>query len=127
MSTTRKPHPIESLSFVYDRAPKSRTNVQRCLWHVQPTGNYDGDCHTGQLFAIEYLRYRVECEESTPLLALIIRDMPKGGEHTGIEVGFLELLDIAAHGGHHHAEQTFGAGARVNTAPLSTSGQTALW
>jgi hypothetical protein len=100
MTTARKPHPVASLPFVADRAPNSRSNLRRCFWNVQPTGNYNEDCHTGYGFAIEYLRYRQEREESTPLLPSIVHDMPKGRErepsHYGIEVGFLLLMDCAA-------------------------------
>jgi hypothetical protein len=98
MTTARKPHPVLSLPFVADRAPTSRGNLRRCFWNVQPTGNYSEDCLTGYSFAVEYLRYRQEREESTPLLAPIVCDMPKRekNEHAGIEVGFLLLMDHAA-------------------------------
>src|ERR1700722_16908709 len=107
MSAPRKPHPIESLSFVLDRAPHSRTNVNRCFWAVQPTGDYGHDCQLGGDLAIEYLRFQAEEARLLPGsphgdLGLIVQDMPS--EHTGIEVGFLHLIDHAARHGLSAAE-----------------------
>jgi len=96
MSAPRKPHPIESLPFVEDRVPKSQTDIRRCFWNVQPTGDYGEDCNTGQKFAIEYLRYQVSFD-SGGHLAFIVGHMPR--ETTGIEVGFLSIIDIAAKSG----------------------------
>ena len=95
MSATRKAHPFESLSFVLDRAPNSRSDKQRCFWHVEPTGDYGEECKIGQRLAIEYLRYRQRADPGGHgVLGLIVRDMPP--EHTGIEVGFLHIIDHAA-------------------------------
>jgi len=101
MSAPRKPHPIESLPFVEDRVPKSQTDIRRCFWNVQPTGDYGEDCRTGSRFAIEYLRYQVSFDSSGHL-SLIMRDMPR--ETTGIEIGFLSIIDIAAKSGLAQAE-----------------------
>jgi hypothetical protein len=101
MTAPRKPHPIENLPFVFDRAAKSRTNVRRCFWHVEPTGRYDADCSTGERFAVEYLHYAAD--ENSNLLAHIVKDMPR--ETTGIEVGFLQLIGFAAQYGLPQAEQ----------------------
>jgi hypothetical protein len=89
MSAPRKPHPVESLSFVTDRAPKSSTNVRRCFWNVQPTGDFVEDCKLGQRLAIEYLRYRRTDPHGHGVLGFMVRDMPPN--HTGVEVAEMQL------------------------------------
>jgi hypothetical protein len=101
MSKPRLPHPIESLSFVVDRSPKHRSNVQRSFWNVQPTGNYGDDCDIGGALAIEYLRYLVQEARqfggAHGILGQITRDMPV--KRTGIEAGFFHFIDHAARHG----------------------------
>ena len=119
MTAPRKPHPIESLPFVRDRAPNSRTNMRRCFWHVEPTGEYDKDCRTGARFALDFLRYEAAGEPGSGYLALIVKDMPAGAP-TGIEVGFLQTIGYAAQFGLHQAERTAMMethGALVNQRP----------
>jgi hypothetical protein len=104
--TPRKPHPIESLSFVADGSPKSRVNVKRSFWNVEPTGDYAADCDTGSALAIEYLRF--EAEQATHgdthgHLGMIVEHMPD--KHTGIEVAFFHVIDHAARYGLHAAER----------------------
>ena len=105
MSAPRKPHPLESLSFVRDPAPNSRRNVQRCFWHVEPTGDYVVDGDMGARFAIELLRYQRAEEDGPSYLPLIVRDMPAGSSHTGIETGFLGTIGYAANFGLLQAEK----------------------
>jgi hypothetical protein len=101
MSPPRKPHPIEGLSFVADRSPRSRTDVRRCFWNVTPTGDYGLDGKIGGDLAIEYLRYQAEEARlfGSPHgdLGLIVPDMPS--EYTGIEIGFFHFIDHAARHG----------------------------
>jgi hypothetical protein len=103
MSAPNKPHPLSSLSFVLDRLPKSRTNVKRCFWHVQPIGNVLEDHATGERFAIEYLRFLVREGLQMGYLPAIVADMPT--EMAGIERGFLRMINYAATYGLPHAER----------------------
>jgi hypothetical protein len=103
MTEPRKPHPIESLPFVFDHAPKSRGNVKRSFWHVEPTGRYGEDCKTGTGFALELLRYQRKEDTGSSHLAAIVRHMPR--DLSGIEVGFLETIGYAAQFGLLQAER----------------------
>ena len=106
MSASRKPHPIEALSFVRDRAPQSRTDLRRCFWNVQSTGDHRRDGALGQALAIEYLRYLVDEAhqgDSHGYLGWIVTDMP--AQHTPIEIGFLHVIDHAARHGLIYAER----------------------
>jgi hypothetical protein len=103
MTEPRKPHPIESLPFVFDQAPKSRTNPKRSFWHVEPTGDFHKDCRKGSEFAFELLRYEQEEKSGTSFLAMIVRQMPR--DLSGIEVGFLETIGYAAQFGLLQAER----------------------
>ena len=84
---------ITALPFVQDQDGK------RCFWVVQPTGDYTADCRTGQEYALAFLDYSVR--SNSGVLQLIVPDMPK--EQSGIEVGFLELVSLAAAAGQRRA------------------------
>jgi hypothetical protein len=87
-------HPIADLPFVADRKkPFAPGQWPRCFWSVTPTGNYEADCRTGDEYALAYMRYRNATSEIGSL-ATIVKDMPR--DLTGIEVGFLQLMDYAA-------------------------------
>lgn len=57
-------------------------------WPVTPSGNYAQDCFTGECLAGEAVR-RMKQHGESPLLGWMVRDMPKGKEMSGIEIGFL--------------------------------------
>jgi hypothetical protein len=97
MSRPNKLHPITILPFVKDAAPKSRSDLRRSFWHVEPTGDYGEDCRIGHRYAIEYLRYELGERESPGYLGWIVKDMPD--KFGGIEVGFLNMVGrVARHG-----------------------------
>jgi hypothetical protein len=88
-----EPDPITKLPFVADRKkPFAPGQWPRCFWSVTPTGNYEADCRTGSHYALAYLRYRGTQQVSD--LPTIVKDMPR--DITGIEVGFLAMIDYAA-------------------------------
>jgi len=64
---------------------------RRCFWHVSPTGNYLADIETGNWLAVEYLDHD---QGGRPPLQWIVGDMPR--ELSGIEIGFLRLIGLAA-------------------------------
>jgi hypothetical protein len=100
---TRKPtpkrdgSPLDNLSFMAWGKPGER----RRFWNVHPTGDYIQDCDTGTRLALEYLF----CQETAEggCLAGIVGDMPR--ELTGVEVGFLDLMERAAYAGRDRAKQ----------------------
>ncbi|AWC22220.1 hypothetical protein CO731_01676 [Aminobacter sp. MSH1] len=92
---------VQYPSFTTDRPRAKGGQGRRCWWNVSPTGDYGKDCKTGEALALEYLRYE-ECAE-TPHLPMIVRDMPC--ELTGIEIGFLTAVSIAAAAGASRARQ----------------------
>jgi hypothetical protein len=101
MSAAR--HPIAGLPFVADRPPNDPAGLPRCFWSVKPIGDYEADCRTGNAHALAYLRYlRAEGSRGPGHLSLIVGDMPR--EITGIEVGFLSIIDHAARTGLPAAE-----------------------
>ena len=97
MSPPRKPHPIESLSFVKDRAPNSRSNLRRCFWSVEPTGDYQEDWRMGYRLAIEFLRYEVLDQGGPGHLQWVVGDM-RESPHDGIAGGFLNTVGYARRG-----------------------------
>lgn len=89
------PNPLD-LSFVAD-LPKSKSrDRRRCFWNVKPSGDYGKDCKAGEQFAIEYLAYD-EASRSPSILSLIVEDMPR--PLTGLEIGFLSIVAVAARSG----------------------------
>jgi len=54
-----------------------------------PNGSYGDDCLIGQSYAFEYLQYRIRTGSGS--LPLIAKCMPR--KITGIEVGFLSVID----------------------------------
>jgi hypothetical protein len=108
---TAERHPILDLPFVADRKRNEPGRLPRNFWKVGPAGDYDitgsytADCKTGRYYALAYLRWlrvhRAEC--SGGFLATIVADMPS--DLTGIEVGFLAIIDHAAEHGLDAAER----------------------
>jgi hypothetical protein len=68
-----------------------RTAILESVWAVNPTGNFEIDCHKGHTLAQEFLDYR-----QVGLLGQIVKQMPP--QHTGIEIGFLSAVAGAAIG-----------------------------
>jgi len=85
---TPRRHPLLGLPFIMDRRKGDR---RRCFWHVSPTGDYTVDSETGARLAQQYLEF---CDGMRPPLGWIVEDMPR--ELTGIEIGFLRLVGLAA-------------------------------
>jgi hypothetical protein len=85
-----------TLSFVTKRRKRAPGVLPLHYWTVQPSGDYEADCVTGDRLALEYLAYD-EAEGDFPLLGLIVADMPR--ETTGVEVGFMSLIGFAARKG----------------------------
>ena len=91
-------HSLESA--VWRKIPSTRH-----FWCVKPTGDYEADCQTGTRLALDYLRHRATEDQNThgSLLQHIVGDMPRS--LTGVEIGFLTLVDFAATAGKGRAEQ----------------------
>jgi hypothetical protein len=130
MSAPNKPHPVTGLPFVFDRPKRARGERLRCFWHVQPTGDYFDECAIGGRFAAAYLRLIAEDDGDGGFLMSIVSDMcaalaQRG--HSGIELGFLRIIEVGAAFGWRHAEETalagehswrmYGKGALVNQRP----------
>ncbi len=62
-----------------------------CFWSVQPTGDYAEDCVTGHRYAVLAIEY-MKKDNLGILLPWCVRDMPKGKDSSGIEVGFLSFV-----------------------------------
>jgi hypothetical protein len=77
----------------------------RHFWTVTSTDDYGEDCRTGDRFALTYLRFEAALDHNLEpfILPWIIRDMPR--ELTGIEIGFLTIIDAAAQHGIAEAER----------------------
>ena len=102
------PDQLAALPFIATRGeagvPKSRKHqTPRCFWHVKPTGDYGTDCITGEKYALAYLEYAAALPVNIACgcLPSIVRDMPRN--LSGIEVGFLSMIDFAAEAGKHEA------------------------
>ncbi|TPW26043.1 hypothetical protein [Pararhizobium mangrovi] len=93
---------IDNLTFIGNRDQGDRAKGRRHFWRVKPTGNYNIDCRMGRKLALEYLAWS-EIGDAPPLLAQIVSDMP--GCRTGMEVGFLELVGLAASAGASRARR----------------------
>jgi hypothetical protein len=73
-----------------DRGAKRRNS-----WVVKRTGDWAFDCCLGDGLAREWLHYTSR-DFGGPSLANVIRDMVRGGEFDGVEVGFLSTIAAAA-------------------------------
>lgn len=87
-------HRRRRLPFVVDRKraglpPPTGEQSPRCFWRVSPIGDYERDIETGNRLAVKYLD-----RGGWPPLQWIVADMPR--ELTGVEVGFLRLIGLAA-------------------------------
>ncbi|MEZ5901672.1 MAG: hypothetical protein R3D51_19505 [Hyphomicrobiaceae bacterium] len=96
------------------RAAKSRglsftalgpKNGRRCFWKVAATGDYSADCDAGRAYALQYLAYQEEAKDAGSLLQLIVADMPRGKDMSGIENAFLEMICFAAVEGAYRARE----------------------
>ncbi len=105
MSAARKPDPVASLPFVADRSPCAEGERPRHFWTVTATDDYGEDCRTGDGHALTYLRFEAALDHNLHpfILPWIVRDMPR--ELTGIEIGFLTIIDAAAQHGIAEAER----------------------
>lgn len=99
---------IGGLSFVGVRKDRRDCKFPRHFWCVKPTGDYDEDWATGQRLGLEYLALLER--KRTGILSWIIADMPR--KRTGIEVGFLAMIDLAATVGGDNARATVAHWAR---------------
>jgi hypothetical protein len=73
-------------------------------WNVRPTGDYGKDCNTGHRLALEYLAFEEKDNGAHGgHLQGIVASMPR--KLTGVEIGFLTLISLAAGAGAHRARQ----------------------
>jgi hypothetical protein len=96
---------IIDLPFVAERSPCAEGEFPRHFWTVRPTGDHGEDCRTGDRYALTYLRFEAALDHNLHpfILPWIVRDMPR--ELTGIEIGFLTIIDAAAQHGIAEAER----------------------
>ena len=88
------------LSFVAVRPKGEVGRVPRDFWRMKPTGNFDADVELGRRLGLEYLEMNPETTHDT-FLQWIVADMPRA--LTGVEIGFLEMVHVAARAGRWHA------------------------
>lgn len=91
---------ITDLPFVADvPEPGRRRKTRRCFWRVEPTGDYERDCITGHLYAINYMRYEIAHPGEPGFLPTIVQEMDMRQREpiaSGIEVGFLSSISRAS-------------------------------
>jgi len=90
---TPEPHP---LPFVKDGIVMP-DGPRRCFWHVEPTGDYERDCRTGEHFGLAFLEHHAN-SDGFGILGFIIRDMlakVEPQDQSGIRVGFISVLGVA--------------------------------
>lgn len=81
---------VELLPFIKDQQENRRK--PRCFWHVSPHSNdFLLQMEQGELYAIQTLR-SMKKENFSPLLGWCVLDMPRYGQHTGVEIGFLSVF-----------------------------------
>ena len=93
---TAERHPVLDLPFVADRK-RSEPGWPRCFWNIDQADDTTG--LTGEHYALAYLRWlRDHPDDGRPgFLPSIVADMPR--DITGIEIGFLVIIDHAAQRG----------------------------
>lgn len=82
----------------------------RLWWHVEPSGDYGRDCDTGAGYAFAWLRHRQIERFST--LQRIVAAMPRG-RLSGVEIGFLWVIEYAAAFGPDATEERHAAFRRL--------------
>ncbi len=102
MFDDEQPRSITTASFVVDRKkaglpPPTGKQTKRCFWHVSPSGHYGEDCRTGEQLALEYLECQSSAAATGSYLSWIVADMPR--DLSGIEIGFLMIVSVAAAAG----------------------------
>jgi hypothetical protein len=102
MKKAKKNTGIAALPFVADRDGKTlpmpiKDQLPRCFWNVAGTGDYGQDCKIGQRLALEYLALEEADKGGCGHLQMIVADMPRA--LTGVEVGFLMMVSLAAGAG----------------------------
>jgi hypothetical protein len=60
-------------------------------WNTRPNGDYADECLLGEAYAREVVQYMAEDNDPT-LLGLIVSEMNKQMNHSGIEVGFMHAI-----------------------------------
>ena len=83
---------IIKLPFVKKRTKGMERNH---FWSVEPTGDFTKDCQTGRAYgalALEFMKKK----NMRSLLTWVVLDMPRSGESSGIEIGFLSVIATAA-------------------------------
>ena len=66
-------------------------------WDVKPSGDYSEEWPRGELLALEALSLTAKFEDFPRghLLAQVVLAMPRDGEHTGVELGFLKVGSLS--------------------------------
>lgn len=77
---------VHALPFV-KLVPQGTRRPKPVFWCVQPTGDYEADCHTGKAYAMALME--LDSFRVTSVFTQAVKAMPRGDELTGIEVAFL--------------------------------------
>jgi hypothetical protein len=85
-------HDYNKLSFVLSDESDGRIVN---WWNPVRSGDYGFDCETGRAYARQLVDVIRENENSCIALPHITRQMPRGDEMTGVEIGFLTGIAIA--------------------------------
>lgn len=67
-------------------------------WNPERTGDYAADCATGRSYAGQFAEMMRESGNAA-LLPWIIRDMPRGQDMSGVEIGFLTAVGLMGSSG----------------------------
>jgi len=92
MTEPAAPTTQELLPFVSRRADGA---PGLCFWAVDSSGNWAEDCRTGERYAAAYIERLLSDPLCPILLCRIVRDMIGGGQYTGIEAGFMSVIQRA--------------------------------
>lgn len=74
---------------------KRGKNKPHCYWNVTPNGNLRDEMLIGNAYAVELLQYDLMTPGSQ-LLPAVVSHMPREGNRTGIEIGFLGAIEYYA-------------------------------
>jgi len=87
------------LPFVKKRSNGMNGGSEACCWDVAPSGDWEDDDMVGAQYG-RIMVHRVQSHAyGTPPLSMVLQDMIKKGEFTGVEAGFASAIERAVASG----------------------------
>lgn len=71
-------------------------DIEASFWCVSPTYIWTDDDTVGREYGRIYVEALQRGEMNIPPLSYVVQDMIKGGDHTGMEAGFMSMVEKAA-------------------------------